>query len=124
MSIKVAQNFDYKGQLPNFERDSSTTLIELRDSNPDWFDDGHISYCKETESHYVFNKDNAFNDKTGYFRIFKNKQIKVFLETGYLYYNLFTVSPSIFTIKASLNFFLISGYILYTIFLTFEIFHS
>lgn len=71
MSIKVAQNFDYKGQLPNFERDSFTTLIELRDSNPDWFDDGHISYCKETESHYVFNKENTFNEETGYFRIFK-----------------------------------------------------
>lgn len=71
MSIKVAQNFDYKGQLPNFERDSFTTLIELRDSNPDWFDDGHISYCKETESHYVFNKENVFNEETGYFRIFK-----------------------------------------------------
>ena len=73
MSIKVAQNFDYKGQLPNFERDSFTTLIELRDSNPDWFDDGHISYCKETESHYVFNRSNAFNDKTGYFRILKTE---------------------------------------------------
>lgn len=71
MSIKIAQNFDYKGKLPNFERDSFASLVQLRDSNPDWFDNGHITYCEETDSHYVFNRSNSYSNETGYFRIFK-----------------------------------------------------
>jgi hypothetical protein len=71
MPIKVAQNFDYKGHAPNFERDSFESLIQMRNSNPDWFDNGHISYCQETKTHYVFNRSNPYSEISGYFRTFK-----------------------------------------------------
>ena len=56
MSIQINNNFDYKGNQPNFERDQFETLELMRSADERSFDNGHISYCIETDEHYVFNE--------------------------------------------------------------------
>ena len=59
MSIQIGVNFEYKGELSNFARDSFETLTDMRNVLDTDIDEGHISYCIETGKHYVFNKSNA-----------------------------------------------------------------
>ena len=66
---QITSNFIFRSKAPNFERDSFDTLQAMRDVNPDWIDEGHISYCKENGTHYKFNSSNTFDSSTGYWRV-------------------------------------------------------
>ena len=69
MSIQIGVNFEYKGELSNFARDSFETLTDMRNVLDTDIDEGHISYCIETGKHYVFNKSNAIDVETGRWRL-------------------------------------------------------
>ena len=69
MSIQINNNFDYKGNQPNFERDQFETLELMRSADERSLDNGHISYCIETDEHYVFNENNAIDVETGKWRL-------------------------------------------------------
>ena len=69
MAIQIGTNFEYKGESPNFERDQFKTLELMRSADERSLDEGHISYCIETGKHYVFNKNNAIDNKTGKWRL-------------------------------------------------------
>ena len=69
MSIQINNNFDYKGNQPNFERDQFETLELMRSADERSLDEGHISYCIETGKHYVFNENNAIDVETGKWRL-------------------------------------------------------
>ena len=63
--IQVADNFNYRGKKPNFDRDSFDTLYDMKNYSENSLDDGHISYCKETSKHYKFNSNNQSDPTTG-----------------------------------------------------------
>lgn len=63
--IQVADNFNYRGKKPNFDRDSFDTLQDMKNYSENSLDDGHISYCKETSKHYKFNSNNQSDSTTG-----------------------------------------------------------
>ena len=69
MSIQINNNFDYKGNQPNFERDQFETLELMRSADERSLDNGHISYCEETGKHYVFNENNDIDVETGKWRL-------------------------------------------------------
>ena len=69
MSIQINNNFDYKGNQPNFERDRFETLELMRSADERSLDNGHISYCEETGKHYVFNENNDIDIETGKWRL-------------------------------------------------------
>ena len=56
---QIASNFILRSKLPNFERDSFYTLSEMVGVKSEWMDEGHISYCKEDNNHYIFYSDNG-----------------------------------------------------------------
>lgn len=45
--IQVADNFNYRGKKPNFDRDSFDTLQDMKNYSENSLDDGHISYKKD-----------------------------------------------------------------------------
>lgn len=63
--IQVADNFNYRGKKPNFDRDSFDTLQDMKNYSENSLDDGHICYCKETNKHYKFNSNNQSDPTTG-----------------------------------------------------------
>lgn len=63
--IQVADNFNYRGKKPNFDRDSFDTLQDMKNYSENSLDDGHISYCKETNKHYKFNSNNQSDPTAG-----------------------------------------------------------
>lgn len=63
--IQVADNFNYRGKKPNFDRDSFDTLQDMKNYSENSLDDGHISYCKETYNVYQFNSNNQSDPTTG-----------------------------------------------------------
>lgn len=63
--IQVADNFNYRGKKPNFDRDSFDTLQDMKNYSENSLDDGNISYCKETDKHYKFNSNNQSDPTTG-----------------------------------------------------------
>lgn len=63
--IQVADNFNYRGKKPNFDRNSFDTLQDMKNYSENSLDDGHISYCKETDKHYKFNSNNQSDPTTG-----------------------------------------------------------
>lgn len=63
--IQVADNFNYRGKKPNFDRDSFDTLQDMKNYSENSLDDGHISYCKETNKHYKLNSNNQSDPTTG-----------------------------------------------------------
>lgn len=63
--IQVADNFNYRGKKPNFDRDSFDTLQDMKNYSENSLDDGHISYCKETDKRYKFNSNNQSDPTTG-----------------------------------------------------------
>ena len=69
MSIQIGVNFEYKGELSNFARDSFETLRDMRNILDTDIDEGHISYCVETGKHYTFNRSNAIDVETGRWRL-------------------------------------------------------
>lgn len=64
--IQVADNFNYRGKKPNFDRDSFDTLQDMKNYSENSLDDGHISYCKETNKHYKFNSNNQSDPTLNY----------------------------------------------------------
>lgn len=64
--IQVADNFNYRGKKPNFDRDSFDTLQDMKNYSENSLDDGHISYCKETGKHYKFNSNNQSDNIRSY----------------------------------------------------------
>lgn len=68
--IQVADNFNYRGKKPNFDRDSFDTLKSMKDYSDNNIDEGHISYCIETDKYYKFNSNNDIDSTTGKFREF------------------------------------------------------
>lgn len=75
MALLIGDNFNYQGQKPNFERDSFDTLESMVSYPETSIDDGHISYCKETKKHYIFNSSNESTD-TGKWREFSAGVLK------------------------------------------------
>lgn len=63
----VAITFGYEGDLPNFERDQFATLADMK-AVVDTIDEGHMSFCKETKKHYVFQSSNTLDATTGKWR--------------------------------------------------------
>lgn len=63
--IQVVDNFNYRGKKPNFDRDSFDTLQDMKNYSENSLDDGHISYCKETNKYYKFNSNNQSDPTTG-----------------------------------------------------------
>ena len=80
MSIQINNNFDYKGNQPNFKRDQFRTLKEMRLANGKGFDEGHISYCIETGKHYVYSTANKIDAKLGRWRLLDENTIKTINE--------------------------------------------
>lgn len=73
--IQVADNFNYRGKKPNFDRDSFDTLQDMKNYSENSLDDGHISYCKETNKHYKFNSNNQSYPTTGKIEYIKGKPV-------------------------------------------------
>ena len=65
---QISSNFILRSKLSNFERDSFKYLSDMRETPSDWIDEGHISYCNETHTHYVFNSLNSYDEDTGLWR--------------------------------------------------------
>lgn len=68
--IQVADNFNYRRKKPNFDRDSFDTLQSMKNYSDNNIDEGHISYCIETDKYYKFNSNNDIDSTTGKFREF------------------------------------------------------
>ena len=71
MALKIGDNFSYQANKPNFERDSFTTLAAMKAYPETSIDDGHISYCAETDKHYKFLSTNIVDVTTGKWREFE-----------------------------------------------------
>lgn len=65
MALKIGDNFDYQGKQSNFNRDSFATLEEMKNYPSTSLDEGHISYCSETKTRYIFSSSNTPNTTTG-----------------------------------------------------------
>lgn len=57
--IQVIDNFNYRGEKPNFYRDSFSTYQDMLDFPDHFLDDGHISYVIEKKQHYKYDKVNS-----------------------------------------------------------------
>ena len=68
MAIITAANFDYKGPLANFERDSYATLSEMVSVNENYLPNVFIGVCFETGKAYLYNKSNTINPTLGKWR--------------------------------------------------------
>lgn len=71
MGLLIGDNFNYQANKPNFERDSFATLAAMKAYPETSIDDGHISYCAETDKHYKFLSSNTVDDTTGKWREFE-----------------------------------------------------
>ena len=72
MSIKVGDNFQYRGKKPLDSRDSFDTIEAMVAYAESSIDDGHIAYNKETDKHYKFNSSNEVDVTLGKWREFKS----------------------------------------------------
>ena len=52
MALNITSTFNYEGPEPNFARDQFKWERDLLAVNPNFMDEGHISYCIETKKHY------------------------------------------------------------------------
>lgn len=71
MALLIGDNFNYQANKPNFERDSFATLAAMKAYPETSIDDGHISYCAETDKHYKFLSANTVDATTGKWREFE-----------------------------------------------------
>ena len=60
-SIKDQNQFEIK---ESFQR-NAVTMQDMKNYSENSLDDGHISYCKETDKHYKFNSNNQSDPTTG-----------------------------------------------------------
>ena len=89
MALLIGDNFNYQGQKPNFERDAFDTLESMISYPETSIDDGHISYCKETGKHYIFNSSNESTD-TGKWREFSAGVLKKLSEASEAFNTIYT----------------------------------
>ena len=71
MALIIGDNFKYQANKPNFERDSFATLEAMKAYPETSIDDGHLSYCAETNKHYKFLSSNTVDETTGKWREFE-----------------------------------------------------
>lgn len=71
MALLIGDNFNYQANKPNFERDSFETLAAMKAYPETSIDDGHVSYCAETDKHYKYLSSNTVDGTTGKWREFK-----------------------------------------------------
>ena len=67
---ELLDNFGFKSKKSNFERDSFKSLSEMIGFPEAGLDTGHISYCQETELHYVFRDTTEPAPILGKWRVF------------------------------------------------------
>lgn len=68
MALKIADNFDYQGKLPNFARDTFDTLANMKAYPDTSIDEGHISLCLEDGKRYKFSASYPVDPTTGKWR--------------------------------------------------------
>lgn len=68
MALNIGDNFNYQGQQPNFARDTFATLADMKNYSTTSVDEGHISYCLEDSSRYVFSNNNSVDSTLGKWR--------------------------------------------------------
>ena len=66
--MKITENFEYIGTQQNFERDSYTTLAEMKAVVDKRMPDIFTATCKETGKLYNYNKNNEVNETLGKWR--------------------------------------------------------
>lgn len=69
MSLKIGDNFLYKGKKPLDSRDTFSTVAEMTAFAETSLNNGHISYVDETNTFYVFNAANDVDTTLGKWRI-------------------------------------------------------
>lgn len=69
MALKVGDNFSYQGAKPNFERDTFSTLNEMKSFPTTSIDEGHISLCLETGKRYKYSSSNSVDANLGKWRL-------------------------------------------------------
>lgn len=70
MSINIADNINYKGPKPDFERQQYASYEEMKNVLDSRMPRLYLAYCLEDEKVYLYNKDNAIDSVTGKFRVF------------------------------------------------------
>ena len=68
MALKVGDNFAYQGQKPNFERDTFSTLSQMKNFPTTSIDEGHISLCLEDGKRYKYSASFSVDNVTGRWR--------------------------------------------------------
>lgn len=68
MALKIGDNFNYQGKLPNFERDTFSTLSKMKEYPVTSIDEGHISLCLEDGKRYKFSSSHSYSSTTGYWK--------------------------------------------------------
>lgn len=63
--IEKLLGYEVQYDIPEYHRDSFDTLQDMKNYSENSLDDGHISYCKETNKHYKFNSNNQSDPTTG-----------------------------------------------------------
>ena len=66
--MKITENFTYIGTQQNFERDSYTTLAEMKAVVDKRMPDIFTATCKETGKFYIYNKNNETDEILGKWR--------------------------------------------------------
>ena len=56
MAVQFQDNLTYLGAKPNFVRDQFKEKKDMDNVNDGEMDDGHISFCVETQKTYRYNK--------------------------------------------------------------------
>lgn len=72
MPIQIGDNFQYRGKKPLDNRNSFDTTSEMKSYLDSFIDEGHISYCKETNKHYKYNSSNEDDPVLGKWREFNS----------------------------------------------------
>ena len=68
MALKVGDNFSYRGQKPNFERDTFATLAAMKSFPTTSIDEGHISLCLEDGKRYKYSASFSTDPTLGKWR--------------------------------------------------------
>ena len=68
MALKVGDNFSYRGQKPNFERDTFATLAAMKSFPTTSIDEGHISLCLEDGKRYKYSASFSVDPTLGKWR--------------------------------------------------------
>lgn len=64
---QIKSGFTLRSTSPDFNRDQFNSFDEMKNINPGWIDDGHISFCKQDRCHYKYDINADPNGPTGRF---------------------------------------------------------